>query len=371
MAEDLGKSLLAEVEEVGLDELLSTLRKQDDTVPTYFGVSQLDRLIRFIAASKSAVAKGDPPQAVIELTSTASGGGKTQFLYCLTAIAVCPKSSGGREACVIILDTDGTFSVDRLAQQIRKHLIPIRTTSNPDKHSDTDLNDTIFSCLKHVHLFRPQSLPSTIRTLEDLPSHLFNPTRHHSYDRIVGFIALESASTFYWPNRSAEEEAALHALTEPPQSPIHQPPSSKPSNYQHLATALRTATRTFSCPAVFTTYHSGPTPSNPNQTPGTRFLRPALPAPLSQFPLLLRFIVQRKPVRKFPVGLSIEEALREAEARQRAVEEGRFECFLNEWGVDERTLQRLSRSGMGRGFGFRIDADGVQIDSEGQYGEEV
>ncbi|KAI7226272.1 hypothetical protein KC330_g8876 [Hortaea werneckii] len=367
MAEDLGKSLLAEVEEVGLDELLSSLRKQDDTIPTYFGLPQLDRLIRTTAASKSAVAKGSPSQPVVELTSTASGGGKTHILYCLTAIAVCPRSSGGREACVIILDADGTFSVDRLAQQIRKHLTTNRTTSNPEEHSDTDLDDAIFSCLKHVHLFRPQSLDSTIRTLEDLPTHLFNPTNHHSFDRTVGFIALDSLSTFYWPNRSAEEEAALHALTEPPQSPAHHPPSSKPPNYHNLTTALQTLARTFSCPTFFTTWHLGPTPPTPTQGPGTRSLRPTLPVPTSQLPLLLQLIVQRKPVRKFPVGMSVEEALREAGDRQRAVEEGRFECFVNEWGLDERTLQRLSRSGTG--FGFRIGGDGVDIDADEQQGE--
>ncbi|KAI7210337.1 hypothetical protein KC333_g8273 [Hortaea werneckii] len=367
MAEDLGKSLLAEVEEVGLDELLSTLRKQDDSIPTYFGLSQLDRLIRTIAARKSAVAKGSPSQPVVELTSTASGGGKTHILYCLTAIAVCPRSSGGREACVIILDTDGTFSVDRLAQQIRKRLTTNRTTSSLEEHSDTDLDDAIFSCLKHVHLFRPQSLTSTILTLEDLPSHLFNPTNHHSYDRAVGFIALDSLSTFYWQQRSAEEEAALHALTEPPSS--HQPPSSKP--YQHLTAALQNATRTFSCPAIFTTWHLGPTAQTSNQGPGPhRSLRPALPAALTAQLPLLRLIVQRKPVRKFPVGISIEEALREAEDRQRAVEEGRFECFVNEWGVDERTLQRLLRSGTGTtGFGFRIGRDGVDVESDERQGE--
>ncbi|KAI7082143.1 hypothetical protein KC356_g8616 [Hortaea werneckii] len=367
MAEHLGKTLLAEVEEVGLDELLNTIRVQDNTVPTYFGLAHVDRLIETIAASKPAVAKGIPPQPVIELTSTASGGGKTHFLYYLTAIAVCPRFSGGREACAVILDTDGTFSVDRLAQQIRKHLTTNRTTSNPEEHSNTDLDDIIFSCLKHIHLFRPQSLTSTIHTLESLPSYLFDQTRHHSYDRAVGFIALDSASTFYWQHRSDEEEAALHTLTDPP-SP-HQPPSHKTPNYYYrLTTALRNATRTFSCPAIFTSWHLGPTPPIPSQGPESRSLRPALPAPLSQLPLL-RLIVQRKPVRKFPVGMSIAEALREAEARQRAVEEGRFECIVNEWGMDERTVERLSRSKEGMGFGFRKGADGVEVESDGVDGE--
>ncbi|GAB1734755.1 hypothetical protein NU195Hw_g9t1 [Hortaea werneckii] len=368
MAEDLGKTLLAEVEEVGLDELLSTLRTRDNITPTHFGLSQLDRLIRTIVSSKSAVAKGNPPQAVVELTSTASGGGKTHILYYLITIAVCPKSSGGREACVVILDTDGTFSVDRLAQQIRKHLTTNRTTSNAEEHPDKDVEDIIFSCLKHVHLFRPQSLSSTIRTLEDLPSHLFDQTRHHSYDRVVGFIALDSASTFHWQTRCDEEEAALLASTEP-QSPS-QTPSSKPPSFQQLTTALRKATQTFSCPAIFTSWHLGPTTHLNTQGPDPRSLRPPLPAPLSQIPLL-RFIVQRKRVRKFPVGMSITEALREADARQRAVEEGRFECVVNEWGMDARTVERVSRSAGGMGWEFRIGADGTEVESDGQQGEEM
>ncbi|KAI6854033.1 hypothetical protein KC343_g9627 [Hortaea werneckii] len=369
MAENLGKTLLAEVEEVGLDELLNTLRTRDDIVPTYFGLSQLDRLIKTIVSSKSAVAKGTPPQPVVELTSTASGGGKTHILYCLIAIAVCPKSLGGREACVVVLDTDGTFSVDRLAQQIRKHLTTNRTTSNAEEHADTDVDDIIMSSLKHVHLFRPQSLASTIRTLEDLPSHLFDQTRHHSYDRVVGFIALDSASTFHWQTRSDEEEATLLAPTEP-QSP-HHPPSSNTSNYHHLTTALREATQTFSCPAIFTSWHLGPNPHLNTQGPDPRSLRPPLPAPLSQFPLL-RLVVQRKPVRKFPVGMSIAEALCEADARQRAVDEGRFECVVNEWGMDERMVERVSRSGRGgMGWGFRVGAEGTEVESDGVYDEEM
>ncbi|KAI7281930.1 hypothetical protein KC343_g1337 [Hortaea werneckii] len=268
------------------------------------------------------------------------------------------------------MDTDGTFSVDRLAQQIRKHLTTNRTTSDPEDHADTDVDEIIFSCLKHVHLFRPQSLTSTIHTLEDLPSHLFDQTRHHSYNRTVAFIALDSASTFHWQTRSNEEEAALLASTEPSYS-AHQQPSSKPPNYQQLATALRKATQTFSCPAIFTSWHLGPTPHLNTQGTDPRSLRPPLPAPLSQLPLL-RLLVQRKPVRKFPVGMSITEALREADARQRAVEEGKFECVVNEWGMDDRTVERVSRSGPGgMGWEFRIGADGTVVESDGQRGEEM
>jgi DNA-repair protein XRCC2 len=50
--------------------------------------------------------------------------------------------------------------------------------------------------------------------------------------------------------------------------------------------------------------------------------------------------------------------LREAAVRQKAVEEGKFECFVNEWGLEERLLRRLN----GGGFGFRIVDDGLLVE---------
>ena len=53
----------------------------------------------------------------------------------------------------------------------------------------------------------------------------------------------------------------------------------------------------------------------------------------------------------------MEQALREAGDRQKAVDEGKFGCFVNEWGLDEQVLMKV-----GGGFGFRIRGEGVLVD---------
>jgi DNA-repair protein XRCC2 len=52
--------------------------------------------------------------------------------------------------------------------------------------------------------------------------------------------------------------------------------------------------------------------------------------------------------------------LREAGERQKAVAEARFECFVNEWGLDERLLRRLN----GSNLEFRILNDGLLVEEK-------
>ena len=65
-------------------------------------------------------------------------------------------------------------------------------------------------------------------------------------------------------------------------------------------------------------------------------------------------------MRKFPPGIGVEQAQREAEDRQKAVDEAKFECTVNDWGVDERVLRKLQAAGSR--FIFQINAQGVVID---------
>ncbi|KAK5120674.1 hypothetical protein LTR85_006032 [Meristemomyces frigidus] len=352
MAEDLGKRLLAEVEEAGLDEIFQSLRLQDESAPSHFGIHVLDRLIQAITGARPPTAKLKPaPPPIVELTSLASGGGKTHLIYCLAALAILPVYLNGKQACVVILDTDGSFSVPRLAEQLLNTIKQQQRT----ELSESDGTDTIASALKHVHIFRPQSLDSTVATLDSLPSYLFDRSKHHSIDRAVGFVVLASASAFYWQHRADEDDASLLQNTDPAQAA-----PSKPTGYASLTIALKAASAAFSCPIILTSWHLGPAPASfHSNSAEARSLRPSLPAPLSQLPML-RLIVQRVPVRKFPAGVSVEEARREAAHRQTAVEEGKFEAIVNEWGVDERTLQKVQS--VGAGFGFKITKDGLVFD---------
>ncbi|KAK3616576.1 hypothetical protein LTR56_025876 [Elasticomyces elasticus] len=342
MAADLGKKLLEEIEEMGLDEVFAQLRLQDDHTKSHFGVGQLDYLLSADdRTTKSA-------QRVVELTSTHPGGGTTHLLYHLTALSVLPSNLGGNAACVVIIDTDGAFDVARLAQQLQLIL-------KDDTAPEQDLEDIVSSALKHVHISRPQSLASTTATLETLPSYLLDISRHYSIDRAVSFVAIDSASAFYWQTKAEEENASIYA------SDQDLPPTRRPpSTYQQLTAALKASASALCCNLILTSHHLGPISTNAHDS--TQSLRPTLPAPLSNLPTL-RLIVHRLPVRKFPAGISVEEARREAPNRQSAVDAGKFACALNEWNVDERLLRRLQREGR-MSFGFRISNEGLTVDAE-------
>lgn len=297
-----------------------------------------------------------PP--VLELDSLAPGGGKTHLIYHLAALAILPAHLGGKQATVVIIDMDGSFCVARLAQQL---YLVMNMGDKPDQdilepHSQTLIQET----LEHVHILQPQSLASTIASIQSLASYLFDSTRHNSFDRAVGFIALDSASAFYWQDRAESEDATLAASTTTGGGGSlvkHE------SGYAKLTSALKSACAALHCPAIITSWHLGPAPppSHTQHTNGiVRSLRPSLLAPLSQLPTL-RLIVQRVPVRKFPAGISVTEAMREASDRQKAVAEARFEAVVNEWGVDERMLQRLQQKGAE--FSFRIKAGGLMIET--------
>lgn len=248
----------------------------------------------------------------------------------------------------MIFDTDSHFDVDRLAAQIR-----IALDENNDSGSSESPDDTILQALRHVHVFRPQSLASLTATLDTLPSYLFNQQRHFSFERAVGFIAVDSASAFYWQDRAETEDAAFYAKTS-----LEPALAAPASGYAAFTAALKNACATLQCAAIFTSHYLGPTSTTPH---GARSYRPSLPPPLAILPTL-RLACQRTPVKKFPPLISLEGALREADDRITAVEEGKFECFVNEWGVDERTLRRIQ--GVGNGFEFQIRDEGLRVSTQ-------
>lgn len=326
--------------------MLNALRVQDasSTLPPAFGLPALDRLLYAANEGRSHTNSTSP---ILELISLHAGGGATHLLYHLTALAVLPSERGGRQAGVVLLDADGSFDVDRLATQLRM-LLKSDATAEDEAFSD----ETIFQALRHVHIFRPQSLASLAATLDSLPLYLFNQQRHFSFDRAVGFIAIDSASAFYWQDRAETEDAAFFAKTSgDPGDTLPQ------SGYAALTAALKQACATLQCPAIFTSWHLGPLSTAPH---AARSFRPPLPAPFSGLPAL-RLACQRVPVRKFPPMISFEGAKREAEDRMKAVEEAKFECFVNEWGVDERTLRRMRE--VGGGFGFNVREEGLTVAS--------
>lgn len=369
MAADVGKKLLGEVEEMRLDgashleqnipsdivgytniqaKLLHDHRVRTDIAQLSFNFQPLDRIL-------SAATQAWPPgkvttsQPIVELMSLAAGDGKTQLLYHICSKAVLPHHVDGQQAAVVIIDADGRFMVDHLAKQIQTLFEDIgKNAVNSEENSM--IRDEVLSALKHVHVFRPQSLAGAIATLNTLPGYLFNQNRHHSYDREIAFIAIDSASAFYWQDQASMENARFQAATG--EDILER--SNTSSGYQSLFASLKMATNMLKCPAIVTTWQLQPVYADSKTT---RSYRQQLP----DFRPTLRLVVRRLAVRKFPPGITVEQALRESADRQRAVDQGKFECSVNQYGMDERSVKAFA--GDRGGFGFRIDEGGVIVDT--------
>jgi DNA-repair protein XRCC2 len=291
---------------------------------------------------------------VLELMSLAPGGGKTHILYHLTAKAVLCKDHGGAHACVVIVDLDGKFSISRLASQIR-HEISQASSSSSSANSHLDIDQVILAALDHVHILRPETLSSTTATVRSIPSYLFNARAHRSFDRELAFVALDSLSAFYWQNRSETEHADLLSSTTAGMRPVQQ----HPANYAQLAGATQSLMKALQCPIVITTRHQGPPkkPRNPGeQAPEPFSFRSPLPPPWGTLPVL-RLVTNRVAVRKVAAFATLADAQREAQNRQAVVEQGRFECFVNEHGLEESTAAKMRA--LNTTLGFFVRGEGL------------
>jgi DNA-repair protein XRCC2 len=264
--------------------------------------------------------------------SLAPGSGKTHILYHLTAVAVLPKAFGGAQACVVIVDTDGKFSVTRLATQIR-------TVISGGRSSNTvsDIERVTLTALEHVHILRPQTLTSTTATIRSIPEYLFNAQEHHSFERKVAFVALDSLTSFYWQTKAENEHADLLSSTTAGMNAVQ-----NSASYAQLAGATQYMAKLLQCPVIITAQYQGPPkrPWNTDAPPDAYSFRSPLPPPWGVLPVL-RLVTLREAVRKIPAGVSLTEARREAPDRQAILDQGRFGCFVNEYGLDESIASRL------------------------------
>lgn len=300
---------------------MQTIRFRHDPNPSYFGVPALDKII-----NAAILDKYNPPAVppIIEIASQAPGSGTTHIVYLLTATAILPITLGGKESCVAILDTDNTFSVARLVQQLRLALPP-------------DSSPTIVAtALSHVHIFRPQSLVSLHATLESLPEYFLRGS-HPSTHRPLAFIALDSLTAFHWQSKAAEEDRAFANQHPPALASEGEPQLAAEAvlntTKSDLTIVLRETATTLNTPLLLT--------SHPVAINTTR----------SAFPTV-RLTSSRRAVRHFPPTISVVEALREAGERQRAVEASSWEVRV----TDSGSLR-------GTGFDFRITGEGVRLES--------
>lgn len=329
---------------------------------------------------------------MIEITSPSSGDGKTSLLYYITAIGILPPAFdgvtlGGKGGAVVFLDTDSRFDAKRL----RDILVCIvrekldsgqRGEHNIKPDTEPALGLMIDECLRHVHVFRPQSSLALLSTLRSLESYLLHSTQHVSHARRLHAIILDSASAFYWQDRreaellsipGVREERAATATSQNPETSSHANMNT-PQIALETVNALRHLQHTFSCAILYSTWglqrahpqhkpqhmYAYATPSSSSASASPLSFRPHLPRPWPTFPTL-RLVVHRDPVRQFAPYMSIDEARRDASARQGVVARGEFSLWVDLWGKDNWPPEIMERLSANNILGFWVRNAGVGI----------
>lgn len=317
------------------------------------GIHQLDRLCSlFSPATSVAQHKRIPPR--VEITSPRTNDGKSQFLYLIVAIGIIPKTYqglplGGQNTAVLYFDCHGSFDIERLVKVSRTYIarmIPAAPIA--------DVDDMIDYALQHLHVFSPQSAEQFLQTLEHLQSYLFEtPSRHYSSHRRIHSMILDSMTTFYWTDRDDAERANIPSRV----ADVKKGPK---SDYPALKSMLSRLSSDLSCPIIYTSTNYFHKPDV--ATPTIRSLSSSLPHSWATFPTL-RLLIQKREVRGFPVAISAEESVREANDRNQVVAQGWFDLTVNEDGSEDwsgEVVEEMHRTGRGK-MAVRITNEGVEV----------
>lgn len=133
--------------------------------------------------------------------------GKTHLLYHLVVTSISPAAVldiqiGGWDKAAVIFDTDGSFNMLRLHELLLNRLGSfLRTDLSPDD-VHLSLEDLARAALTKVHVFRPTSSAQLAASLLNLPKYHIE----HLPDDEIGLIAVDSVSSFYWPDRFTVEQ---------------------------------------------------------------------------------------------------------------------------------------------------------------------
>ncbi|KIX00692.1 uncharacterized protein Z518_09757 [Rhinocladiella mackenziei CBS 650.93] len=383
-AKQYGAKLLEEVEEQSLEQFLADIRHAARPQPkNVLGVPGLDKLLeifRFRAQpagrqpgwpSPTAVstALGDqvdelndhehastnidgheefaqiskPRLATIELTSRKSASGKTMLLHYLSALSILPRDLGGKESTIVYIDNDGRFSAARLLQMMQHHI-----QTRPADIPETRVKQTAMEALNHAHIFRPQSSAQLISILDSLPTYLLDRSQHLSIHRSLSLIIIDSATAFYWQDRFDQDMARL-------ESPGVSGGQSKASE---IIDRLKALQERFECCVVFSTTPISPPAKRPDGFHPTAASGPTSPflTPWTSY-ATLTLTLSRTSVPQFPPQMSLEECLRDADKRFKAVRNTTFVADVD-WSANQAARVRGTTGE--EGFRFRIGEMGFE-----------
>ncbi|KAF2224067.1 hypothetical protein BDZ85DRAFT_260338 [Elsinoe ampelina] len=299
----------------------------------------------------------------LEVLSTSSGEGKSLLLYSVIARAILPPSTSGiplqgQNRAVVYFDADGNFSIARFVKVVIAHVAACAGRTNKVISGDleTVVQDMIETSLQHLHVFLPQTIDSLISSIECLTEYLMDKSRHLSMHRSMHSIMLDSASAFYWTDR---HETDLANVPDTFEEATQRRGVRAISAYPALRSALTRASRQLQCPVIYTA-----TELQPKHLQTTnRSLPSSLPKSWHTFPDI-RLLVQKRPVRPFPIATSAIEAARDANDRNSAVVNAPFDVVLNQEGKEgwnPEIRDQIARTSRGR-FVMRISEDKVEFD---------
>jgi len=198
MASAMAQALLDEISSESLQHLLSSVRVETSH-PGSTNIAALDAHFFATAQHQSAPGSSLNLGDVIEIQGPPASG-KTHLLYHLLINCLIPSNLQGWAKAGVVLDTDGCFDILRLKQLLMNRLIS-QSSSSSGVDSTENIKNTMFLCLNNLHIFRVTSsaqLAATLLRLPDYHSHCFP-------DSEIGLLAIDSISSFYWPDRFTTE----------------------------------------------------------------------------------------------------------------------------------------------------------------------
>lgn len=133
--------------------------------------------------------------------------GKTHFLYHLIITSILPStvldvSSGSWDKAAVIFDTDGTFSLFRLRELLLSRLSSLLKAKLQNDTHPVLLETIAKTSLARVHVFQPTSSVQLAASLLNLPNYHVE----HLPEDTIGLVAVDSISSFYWPDRFTAEQ---------------------------------------------------------------------------------------------------------------------------------------------------------------------
>jgi len=154
---------------------------------------------------------GLDPGEVVEVSSDAPGGGKTELMLNLTAKSIAPEVWGhldveGLGVSVIYIDASMQFDLKRLATILDMHLrkrAQQQQKQQQQQEKKVETEQYIKTCLSRLHLLRPANSDELVLALEMIKDNFLMANQE------VGLLVLDSLNAYYWLERAVDIEKGV------------------------------------------------------------------------------------------------------------------------------------------------------------------